>query len=223
MANRILIIVSIVAIILLLSLYPKPQKHKAYVDTTLFSNPIVLRMLHTYTHNIIADQLWLASNKVGELQTGSGLDNKEDFFNVFMTITFMDPYFYEPINYGAAYLVTMHEDLKNAFKIIDVAKYYDKKNFNLRFYEIIFYVDYDENNLDYDKLRGMLKEISLLPEAKHRMGIINIDNWIEDFLIYARKKENKQEMIKKDLLWLYKVTKNPSRKAEIEKRLQEFE
>ncbi|WP_281951440.1 hypothetical protein [Nitrosophilus kaiyonis] len=205
-------------------LYPKPKKEKIVVNDILFAKPLFFRALTNYTHTLSADKLWLLSNTVGEVATGNSFDVDEmEVYEAFKTIIFMDPYFYPAINYAATYLASIKKRVDLATDLIKKARLFNKNDFKLYFLELILILTYeDEKNIDDDYIVKLAKEASLLPDSQKILGRIVVKDWVEDMLIYARNKKGKRAQAIEDLKWLLKNTKEPVKKAEIKRKLEEL-
>lgn len=204
--------------------YPKPKNKKIVVNEILFAKPLFFRALTNYTHTFSADKLWLLSNTVGEVATGDSFKADEyEVYRAFKTIIYMDPYFYPAVNYAATYLASVKKRVDLATDLIKTARMFNPNDFKLYFLEIMLILTYEDmNKIDDDYIAKLAKKASLLPDSQKILGRIVVKDWIEEMMIYVRDKKGKRAQAIEDLKWLLKNTKDPVKKKEIEKKLNEL-
>jgi len=192
------------------------------VDSMLFANPLFYRASSGYTHTLVADRLWLASNSISEMALGSSYAvDPRQFTNAFKTIAVMDPYFFQTINYGATYLASIKNDLKGAVGIIDSALEFNDKSFNLLFLKMLLLSTYGEGERDFEIVKNISKKL-IDSDYKKVFGSLVVEDMLEDMYILSTQKTVKKEREIEDLLWLYEKSKNPEIKERILEKLKDL-
>ena len=186
-------------------------------------NPWLVRALTTTTHNLLADSLWLMSNKVSEIMKDFSDFDEEEFIQVSNSIRTMDPYSYKINNYANTLLVANYDRIDFALEALHFSRYWDQNNFLLYFDEIMFLMTYCDAPLDYNYLRKLTKQAAVLPDAQKKVGGIIVVDYMEDLLLETNRKLFKKEQMMLDLQWLLNQTTSPKRKQEILKRIKSVE
>jgi hypothetical protein len=223
--SYLLLILAIIALVLFNTLHEKPKRLRES-NAILFANPLVFKALSGATHNLLADSLWLLSNTVSEMNGRSTEDvDMDELTKASRTISFMDPYFHEANNYATMLIAGYGRDLTSALSLIRLQRFFDHNNFRLYFDELIFLLTYAIDygmDIDYDYIISLAKKAATLPDSKNLLGQIKINSWIDDILVAANSRLNRQQQALDDLIWLKKNTKNEHRKKEINKRIQQL-
>ncbi|MFW6308325.1 MAG: hypothetical protein ACOC08_06760 [Campylobacterales bacterium] len=190
-------------------------------NTMLFANPLVYRAVNGAFHTLVADRLWLDANSVSEMRKGDSYSvDSDEFRAAFKTITVMDPHFFQAINYATTYLDTIKSDLKGALLLIDEAERLGNDDFRLLFLKMLLIATYDLEG-GMDEVEKISKEL-ISREGRKIFGSLLVDEYIEELYLLSSSKNARSKQRKDDLLWLYKNTKNPKIKSEVEKRLKEL-
>lgn len=219
MVDKIIIFILVIFSAFVLTFSNKPKPSPIADNELLFSNPYFFRAISNISHTLVADWLWLMSADIGEIAArDSHSVETAEFFAASKSITVMDPYFFPAINYAATYLSSIHKDINASIELYETARAYDKNNILLYFNEIVLRATYEEP-LDDEVIVRLAKEAAILPSSKARFAKEDINNMIENFIIFARSKKGKEAQAIKDLKWLLKNTTNESRKNEIRKKL----
>eukprot|EP01022_Parablepharisma_sp_SALTPOND_P027301 TRINITY_DN6625_c0_g1_i1.p8 TRINITY_DN6625_c0_g1~~TRINITY_DN6625_c0_g1_i1.p8 ORF type:complete len:206 (-),score=28.05 TRINITY_DN6625_c0_g1_i1:3195-3812(-) len=188
-------------------------------NTTLFVNPMVYRAVNGAFHTLVADKLWLDANSVSEMSRGSSYSvDSDEFKAAFKTITVMDPYFFQAINYATTYLATIKNDLDGAVELIDEAESLGNDDFRLLFLKMLLIATYDLEG-GMEEVEKLSKEL-LSRDDKKVFGVLLVDEYIEELYLLSTSKSAKTKQKKDDLLWLYKHTQNLKIKAEVQKKLE---
>lgn len=203
----------------------KPEKFVKKNNELLFANPIILKMISGGFHNILADKLWLLSNTVSEMKHDSEDVNVTEFYEASMGIAIMDPYFYSANSYPISYFVSIANDLNSSLELIRFTRKIDSENFLLYFNELSLILNYGTDlgyKVDYEKIRKLIYKMETIENKSTYIGIYNVYDWAEDFIVYYSDKANRHDEKIKDLQWLLKNTKDENRKRLIEARIKEF-
>lgn len=197
--------------------------HKYKDNSLLFVNPLVFKALSNNMSMLAVDKLWLLSNSVGDFSKLDKNTTMKQFYNASKTITTLDPYFYKAISYSSTYLASIHKEAEKSNELLQMARYYDEKNFNLYLLEMVNMVTYhDLKDLDIDSIRDLATKAAALPEGIKIMGRIKVSDWVDDILDYVKNEEARRQQKLEDAKWLKKQTKNKSQSLEIDKRIQEL-
>lgn len=214
-----------IATIVMLNVIAEPRL-KERSNALLFVNPMAFRTLTLGFHNLFADSLWLLSTTVSEIKNNSEEINEQEFLHASQSIVTLDPFFYESVNYAATYLVSVKKDLPNALQILRDARFYDTENFFLYYLEILFITTYGADygyDLDIRSIQSLAQKANALPDSQKILGVMIVDNWVDELLYLATNQALAKQQSKEDLLWLLKNTQNSEQKEAIQARLSELQ
>ncbi|MEF3191690.1 MAG: hypothetical protein K6347_03945 [Campylobacterales bacterium] len=212
--------VAVVGLIVGSMTLPTPSKQRDDAPL-LFSHPLLLRALTGPSHTLMADWLWLQLGSVDETGAQDSYHvDLEALIRATRTIGALDERFTVPVLYTATYLATIPHDIEGAKELLDEAIARYPSSLNLIMTEVFLLATYSNH---YDGLIAKrVKQAALLPGAR-RYGKINVEGWLEEFLVAARVAQNRRAQAIEDLRWLLKVTTDPKRKKIIAMHLKELE
>jgi len=220
--NKLLALGFVLLLVLFNTLYTKPKLSERN-NSLLFSNPLIVKALSGFSHNLVADHLWLLSNTVSEMNGRGSYDvNASEFSKASYSIAIMDPYFFEANLYGIIFIATITKDYDKALEILRFTRKFDNMNSNLIVNEILLMLNqaiYKKQTPNMKQILLLAKVLSQIPESKKRFGVIDLTTWIDDLFYYYADNSNRKKEAIENILWLYKNTNDLSRKAQIKEKL----
>ncbi len=202
------------------ALLPRPELAHSERIGALFAHPWLLSALSGPAGNLTADWIWLKSRHIDEWGRGDAAQ-AEEVHAALYSVALLDPYFTEPVIYGATYLASIHDRSDLALNLLQSAQMQNPSDFDLLMGEALLRVTY-RVPASGDRLRELAGRIEALEEDQKRIGPIKMDDWLAEALIYVRTQEGQRQMVREDLIWLLERTTHPKRRAEIKAALEDL-
>ncbi len=174
-------------------------------DSSINFNEDLLRIFSTGNKKLISDLIWVQTLLESDLEHYNKADMGNWMFLRFMTISVLDPLFYENYLYGGLYLSIVKDDLKGAAALYEKGMVHYPNDYNLIYnagFNYYFELGDVENGL------RLLDQIKDHPKSKGR--IISVVNKL--------KRANGMELedIYELVLLHYETTKDESLKLRLE-------
>lgn len=206
------------AAFLLAALAPRPGSTVAAPSPLLFADPWLLRTLSGFGRTVVADYLWLQSNRIDETALGDAVD-AATLERTAKTQAVLDPHFTVPVLYSATYLASIPKEPSLAVDLLRFAQCLGPDRFDLLMTEAMIRVTHDLPE-SADRLVELAGRIEPLPEKSKLLGAIKADDWILEVLAYVRTQEGRADLIEADLRHLLKQTTHPARRERILRELE---
>lgn len=219
MASKVFFVFGLICLGISLSLMKIPTPNNK-ASNILYINPLILKAISGYAHTLMADYFVLEATYVSEMRVGgSYLVDTQQFVDAYTNIIHLDPYFFEPLQYSVVFLNLIKKEYESAKRLLEIPDQYKIESFDLLFFKLLMYATYSTDTIDIGLLKSWIKKLSLYAKHQQVFGTIVVKDMYEVFLRLAQNKNIKSEKKKSDLFWLYKNTKDPKRKAQIQEKI----
>lgn len=149
------------------------QKHKKPIvqlskqDSALNIDKDILVFMSAGNKRMLADLLWIQTLLESDLEKYSGRDLNSWMYVRFLSIAFLDKYFYENYLYGGLYLSIIKDDLEGAADIFEKGLLLYPDDYKLNYHAgFNYYFEMGELEKGFEKLEKIKNSPELAPGVK---------------------------------------------------------
>jgi hypothetical protein len=179
----------------------EPQKRESH--SLLFSEPIFLRVSSPTFYHLLADKIWLISNRIDEMSRKDEVDIDE-FFTVYHNLITLDSTFEIAVIYSSTYLASIEERGDLAVKLLQTAQLFQPTNFQYLFTELVFQIAYlKSENIEY--LKDLATRCGDIEDSYKYIGRIDVALWVDDIILYLQDSATQKEIQRESREWLNSI------------------
>ncbi len=172
--------------------------------------PLLLRALTGPFHTLAADRYWLLSARAGMAPGSVDGARYMSFMRAARLVVTLDPDFAPALRYMTTYLAALHRRIDSAHALCDLALRGDPAQAEPYLLKIV-------NEVGYRRPERRALVVRWIRQLAANTG--GVPAWLPDLLARTRREQGRLALLRQDLQWLARNSRDPKERAAILARI----